>query len=109
MIGVLVKLWHAVQDIWFYVTHVTGYMHYIGIVIINNWIQGLADFVNGLLSHLPDFPSPPSEPSWFSQTAGWVAWVWPVDQVVLIIGSILTFLLAWYIVVIALRWAKAAE
>lgn len=109
MIGVLTKLWHAVEDIWFYVTHVVAYLKYVGIIVINAWIQGLADFVNAVIGLMPNFPTPPSEPSWFTDTAGWVAWFWPVDQVVLIIGVILTASLAWFVVSIALRWAKVVE
>ena len=53
---------------------------------------------------MPDLPTPPSE---ITTTAHWVAWFFPVHQLVLVLAFVITAWLAWQLVAIALRWAKA--
>jgi hypothetical protein len=77
-------------------------------LVINALVSALGTLLALLIAADPiDMPDPPALPAPFTTALGWVAWVFPVSTAV----SILTFLigawLAWQVIAIGLRWAKA--
>ena len=75
--------------------------------VCNTVIQACADLINFVLSHLPNMPTPPS----FS--GGYLTWVsygqywFPVTYMLTLGASLLTIWVAWMVISIPLRWAKA--
>ncbi len=73
---------------------------------LNAIIAALASAIVTLSGLLPAMPSFPSVPSPVSSTLGWIAWFFPVHQLVLLVAFFLTAWLTWFAVALALRWAK---
>jgi hypothetical protein len=74
---------------------------------LNYVVLGLAAIIAPLVALMPEMPDPPSLPSEFSSAAGWVAWVFPVSTAVDILTFFVGVWLAWQLLAIAMRWAKA--
>jgi hypothetical protein len=74
--------------------------------VINAIIAALAVLVGTVAALLPNLPSLPSLPTYMVTAEGWVAWVFPVHQAVLVLAFILTAWLVWQVVALAMRWAK---
>lgn len=77
------------------------------ITAFNLVIAGLGFVVGNTVGLMPDVPAYPDVPSWFTNAASWVAWVFPVHQAVLVFGFILAAWLVWLGVSTVLHWAKA--
>jgi hypothetical protein len=73
---------------------------------INAVIVGLAAILSPLVSALPGMPSLPTPPSQVTEVEGWVAWVFPVGPMVDALVFAQSMVLLWWIISIALRWAK---
>lgn len=74
---------------------------------LNAIIAALGAGLTAAVAALPDMPAIPTMPSEFTTAASWVAWAFPVGTVVAALTFTLTVWLAWQLVAIALRWAKA--
>lgn len=81
-----------------------------GIIInaINALIRGLVDFINVILSILPDSPFSNFEVSGL-EFLGELNWILPVDNMVMLTGYWLLAIAAYYLYSTALRWAKAIQ
>lgn len=74
--------------------------------VLNTIIAALGAVLAGLVAILPDLPEPPELPEAFTTSASWVAWFFPVDQLLLALAFVVSMWLLWQIVALALRWAK---
>ncbi len=79
----------------------------IGVGVINGVVYALGTVIAGLLFLLPEMPTLPVMPDPFTTAAGWVAWVFPVDTLLLVLAFVLSMWLLWQGIALALRWAKA--
>jgi hypothetical protein len=78
------------------------------VTVINLVVLALGALASALVSADPiDFPTFPGLGSTFGTAAGWVAWFFPVHTAVLIVAFMFTAWLAWQVIALALRWAKA--
>ena len=73
------------------------------------WVEtGVTLVINALVAADPiDMPDPPELPAAFDTALGWVAWVFPVATAVEILAFLITAWIAWQVIAIAMRWAKA--
>lgn len=81
----------------------------LAVAALNAIIAALGAVLEPLVELLPEMPALPSMPDGFVTAYGWVAWFFPVGTVLDILAFTLTVWLLWSLVVIALRWAKAAN
>lgn len=75
---------------------------------INAVIHGLVDFLNILLSILPDSPFQNVNVDGL-EFLGEINWVIPIDNMILLTGYWLLAIAVYYIYSTALRWAKAIQ
>lgn len=81
-----------------------------GVVLALNFVlAALGLLIEGLLLLCPPMPTLPSVPSQMIEGAGWVAWFFPVHQLVLILVFVISAQVIWWGVSIGLRWAKGVE
>lgn len=76
------------------------------VALVNAVLAALAAAANAVLSLLPSMPSLPSLPTPFVTAESWVAWFFPVQTVVDVLGTVLAIWLVWFVVSTAFRWAK---
>jgi energy-converting hydrogenase Eha subunit A len=80
--------------------------------VLNLVIAALGAAIAALALLMPTMPDFPTTPSWLSSTGptpvlGWIAWFFPVHQLVLMLAFFLSAWLLWFALSIVLRWAKA--
>ena len=83
-------------------------------LVFNAVIAAIAFVIAAAVAILPDLPDFPDAPAWLVGTGvdgdngvlGWVAWVFPVHQAVLIFAFIVTAWIVWQLVAMAMRWAR---
>lgn len=77
---------------------------------INLVIAGLAAVTQLALDELQiDFPELPGMPANMETAASFISWLLPVGTITAVLAFVIVFQLAWFLVVILLRWIKAAE
>ncbi|HEY8723495.1 MAG TPA: hypothetical protein VIL92_06500 [Gaiellaceae bacterium] len=74
---------------------------------LNAIIAAIGVVLAAMLGLLPDMPDLASPPSQVTMVEGWVAWVFPVQSMVNLLAFVAAMYLIWWVVSIALRWAKA--
>jgi len=79
------------------------------ITAFNAVILAIAAIIVPLVSLMPAFPDLPTMPSEFTTVMGWINWFFPVGTVVSILTFAVAVYVAWFIIVIGLRWAKATD
>lgn len=79
------------------------------ITVLNLIIVGLGDLVTYAVAHLPNMPDGPEWSGVTEDVFGYSAWVFPVGFLVTTILSIGALWLAWQLVAILFRWAKATS
>lgn len=75
---------------------------------INAIIRGFVDFINLILSILPDSPFSKVEVSGL-EFLGELNWVLPIDNIIMITGYWLLAIAGYYLYSTALRWARAIQ
>jgi hypothetical protein len=75
--------------------------------VLNLVIAALGAAISALALLMPDMPTFPTTPEALSQAVGWIAWFFPVHQMVLLFAFFLSAWLLWFALSIVLRWAKA--
>jgi len=78
---------------------------YAGTFVVNLIIVAAAAFVALLVALLPGMPDVPDAPG--GTAIGWMAWFYPVADVVAALATFAALLLTYKLVQIALRWMKA--
>jgi hypothetical protein len=78
-------------------------------LVVNALISALAALVSGVLYLMPSFPDFPAVPEQLTEVVGWIAWFFPIHQLVLLLTFFLTAYIAWFVVALALRWAKGMD
>jgi hypothetical protein len=76
---------------------------------LNALIAALAVALAAAIALLPDMPELPEPPAALVTAEAWVAWAFPVSTLIDCLLFAVTVMLLWYVVVIALRWAKASQ
>lgn len=76
---------------------------------LNALIAALGATVAALVAILPEMPALPDPPAALLTAEAWVAWAFPVGTLLDCLAFSVTVLAVWYLVVIALRWAKATD
>jgi len=79
----------------------------LAVLAVHGLIAAFAAVLSVLFAALPDMPALPELPSTLTMALEWVAWVFPVDTLVDVLGFVLAMWLLWQAVAIALRWARA--
>lgn len=74
---------------------------------LNFVIAALGDLIAGLMVLLPDMPDPPTLPSPLQDGLDWVGYWFPIDYFLSLLAAMMAFWVAWWIIRIPLRWAKA--
>jgi len=98
------------SKIWCVISHLDCYLVYGGKAVINAVVIALGAAANAVLNAIPvDIPAPPAFPDAVTEVLSWIAWVFPVHTVYLIMEFFVTAWIMWQIVVIILRWVKAHE
>lgn len=78
------------------------------ITAFNVVILALGTLIQPLIDAMPEIPEI-SIPSQITTVMGWINWVFPVSTVVQILAFMLLVYLAWFVLSILLRWAKATD
>src|SRR4051812_33625363 len=98
------------SKIWCVISHLDCYLVYGGKAIVNAIVLALVTAANFLLNAIPvSMPAAPTLPDPLVTVLGWIAWIFPVHTVYLIVEFMILGWLAWQAVVIVLRWAKATD
>lgn len=79
-----------------------------GITAFNAVIAALGALMEPLIAAMPEIPEL-TMPSTFTTVLGWINWFFPVSTVVDILAFAVLVYLAWYVLVILMRWAKATD
>ena len=74
-----------------------------------NVIDGLGDTLEWVLDLLPDSPFTAISNVDVSGYMGWLNWLVPITQMVAILQTWVTAIIAYYLYVIILRWIKAVS
>lgn len=81
-----------------------------GIIMAVNWvILGLGTLISALLAACPPMPSLPSVPQYVTDGFAYGKYFFPVDYFVTLLAIFVALWLAWFIIAIPLRWAKATD
>lgn len=72
----------------------------------NAVVAAIAAVIGALASVLPNMPDFPTLPDPLPEILGWIAWVFPVHQAVLVLAFLVTAWLVWQAVAMAMRWAR---
>jgi hypothetical protein len=80
--------------------------------VLNLVIAALGAAIAALAALMPTMPTFPATPAWLSSSGptpvlGWIAWFFPIHQMVLMFAFFLSAWLLWFALSIALKWAKA--
>jgi hypothetical protein len=75
--------------------------------VLNLVIAALGAAISALALLMPTMPDFPSTPGPLADVLGWIAWFFPVHQMVLMFAFFLSAWLLWFALSIILRWAKA--
>lgn len=74
---------------------------------INLIIEALGSIIGWAISQLPDMPDDVEWDGVASDVFGYANWVFPVGYIITALALLLTLWIAWAVVAILLRWAKA--
>jgi len=99
----MISLLQRIVD-WFVCWVLTGI-----IMAVNYVILGLGALLEGLLALLPPMPDLPSVPSEVSTAFAYGKYWFPVDFFITLLAIFVALWLAWFIIAIPLRWAKATD
>lgn len=79
-----------------------------GAVMAANWIiAGLGAIIEAAIELLPDMPDLPERPEWITLGFTWVGYWFPVGYLLEVMAAVFLLWVAWFVVRIPLRWAKA--
>lgn len=79
-----------------------------GAVEAANWVvAGLGAIIEGFLALMPDMPDLPDRPDWISTGFTWVGYWFPVGYLLEVMAFVFVLWVAWSLIRIPLRWAKA--
>lgn len=76
---------------------------------LNGIIAVLGGLASLLAYGLPSIPDAPELPAELVTVLGWIGWVWPVGTTIDILAFCAAMFLAYFVVSIALRWARVVE
>jgi len=79
------------------------------IFCINLVIQSIGDLIAYMVSLLPNMPTLPTLPHDFDTWLGYGAYWFPVSFLFTLGAALLAIWLAWMVIAIPLRWAKAVR
>ena len=78
------------------------------VTVLNLLVLAVGSLIALLIAADPvNMPDPPTLPAAMVTAEGWVAWVFPVHQAVLVFAFVLSAWIAWQVIAIAMRWGKA--
>lgn len=77
------------------------------ITVINLVVVALAALVSAVLALLPDMPDLPTRPAMITTGFEWVGYWFPIGYFLTVVTTVLVLYVAWLLVRIPLRWAKA--
>ena len=93
----------------FFIGYLICYIETACVFVANAAITGLAALVAAVVAALPDMPTLPAVPATISDGFAYGEYFFPVDYLVTTVGLVGTLWLAWIVIAIPLRWAKATS
>lgn len=98
MIDLLSKLWSVIS-------HLGDWFLWALVSAVNLLIAAVGTLIAFVLGLLPSLPTPPTVPS--GSWLAWLCWFMPVGSLVAGFGLMVTAWIAFLLIRIALKWAKA--
>lgn len=89
--------------------HIVGYIEEAAVWVANAVISSLGAFISYIVGLLPSMPGQPSMPAYIGDTVAVMYQVCDVGWLLAYIASFFTLMAAVFLLMIPLRWIKAAD